>query len=62
MKYGYKIKVNQTFEQSEQKLRHALTEEGFGVITEIDVKNVFKQKLFQRVRNGVKNVKMIMKK
>lgn len=45
MDYGYKIKVNQTFEQTEQKLRHALTEEGFGVITEIDVKNVFKQKL-----------------
>lgn len=45
MSYGYKIKVNQTFEQTEQKLRHVLTEEGFGVITEIDVKNVFKQKL-----------------
>jgi uncharacterized protein (DUF302 family) len=45
MNYGYKIKVNQTFEQTEQKLRHALTEEGFGVITEIDVKNVFKQKI-----------------
>ncbi len=45
MNYGYKMKVNHTFEQSEQKLRHALTEEGFGVITEIDVKNVFKQKL-----------------
>ncbi|MEE8479522.1 MAG: DUF302 domain-containing protein [Candidatus Neomarinimicrobiota bacterium] len=39
------MKVNHTFEQSEQKLRHALTEEGLGVITEIDVKNVFKQKL-----------------
>ncbi len=45
MNYGYKMKVNHTFEQSEQKLRHALTEEGLGVITEIDVKNVFKQKL-----------------
>jgi uncharacterized protein (DUF302 family) len=45
MNYGYKIKVNQTFEQTEQKLRHALTEEGFGVITEIDVKNIFSNKL-----------------
>ncbi len=45
MNYGYKRQVNQTFEQTEQKLRHALTEEGFGVITEIDVQSIFKQKL-----------------
>lgn len=45
MNYGYKRQVNQTFEQAEQNLRQALTEEGFGVITEIDVKNIFKQKL-----------------
>ena len=45
MDYGYKRQINQTFEQSEQSLRKTLTEEGFGVITEIDVKNIFKQKL-----------------
>lgn len=45
MNYGYKRKINHTFEQTEQKLRHALTEEGFGVITEIDVQSIFKQKL-----------------
>jgi len=45
MDYGYKRHINQTFEQSEEKLRQTLLEEGFGVITEIDVKNVFKQKL-----------------
>lgn len=45
MNYGYKRKINQTFEQTEQKLLHALTEEGFGVITEIDVQSIFKQKL-----------------
>jgi uncharacterized protein (DUF302 family) len=45
MNYGYKRQVNQTFEQTEQNLRHVLTEEGFGVITEIDVKSIFKQKL-----------------
>ena len=45
MDYGYKRQVNQTFEQTEQSLRQTLTEEGFGVITEIDVKNIFKQKL-----------------
>lgn len=45
MNYGYKRQIDQTFEQTEQNLRQALTEEGFGVITEIDVKNIFKQKL-----------------
>jgi uncharacterized protein (DUF302 family) len=45
MDYGYKRQINQTFEETEQSLRKTLTEEGFGVITEIDVKNIFKQKL-----------------
>ncbi len=45
MDYGYKRQINQTFEETEQSLRNTLTEEGFGVITEIDVKNIFKQKL-----------------
>ena len=45
MDYGYKRRINQTFEETEQSLRKTLIEEGFGVITEIDVKNIFKQKL-----------------
>ena len=45
MDYGYKRQINQTFEETEQSLRKTLIEEGFGVITEIDVKNIFKQKL-----------------
>ena len=45
MNYGYKKRINQTFEQTEQNLRRSLTEEGFGVITEIDLKSIFKQKL-----------------
>lgn len=45
MNYGYKRQINQTFEQTEQGIRKTLTENGFGVITEIDVKNIFKQKL-----------------
>ena len=45
MDYGYKRQINQTFEETEQSLQKTLTEEGFGVITEIDVKNIFKQKL-----------------
>jgi len=45
MDYGYKRQINQTFDQTEESLRQTLTGEGFGVITEIDVKNIFKQKL-----------------
>ena len=45
MDYAYKRHINETFEQTEQSLRQSLQEEGFGVITEIDVKSVFKQKL-----------------
>ena len=45
MNYGYKRQINQSFEQTEQSLRQSLQKEGFGVITEIDVKSVFKQKL-----------------
>ena len=45
MDYGYKRQLNQTFEQAEERLRETLTEEGFGVITEIDVKNIFRKKL-----------------
>ena len=45
MNYGYKRQINQTFDHTEESLRKTLTEEGFGVITEIDVKNIFKQKL-----------------
>ncbi|MCJ7802537.1 MAG: DUF302 domain-containing protein [Candidatus Marinimicrobia bacterium] len=45
MDYGYKRQINKTIEQTEESLRQTLTEEGFGVITEIDVKNIFKQKL-----------------
>lgn len=45
MNYGYKRQINQTFERTEERLRQTLTEEGFGVITEIDVKNIFRKKL-----------------
>ena len=45
MDYGYRRQINQTFEQTEERLRQTLTEEGFGVITEIDVKNIFNKKL-----------------
>jgi len=55
MDYGYKRHINQTFEQSEEKLRQTLLDEGFGVVTEIDVKSVFKQKL----NNNFKKYKIL---
>jgi uncharacterized protein (DUF302 family) len=45
MNYGYKKIVNNTFEETEKKLRDSLMDQGFGVITEINVKNTFKEKL-----------------
>ena len=45
MDYGYKRVINNTFEETEKNLRESLMEHGFGVITEIDVTNIFKQKL-----------------
>ncbi len=45
MNYGYKKVVDLSFEETDVKIRETLMAEGFGVITEIDVKNTFKQKL-----------------
>ena len=38
MGYGYKRTVQYSFEDTESKLRQSLAKQGFGVITEIDVK------------------------
>ena len=45
MDYGYKRKVDYSFEEALRKLREELPKEGFGVLTEIDVKATFKKKL-----------------
>jgi len=45
MDYGYKRQINGPIGEIEEKLRQTLTEKDFGVITEIDVKNIFNQKL-----------------
>ena len=43
--YGYKKQVNKTFEEALAKTREELQTEGFGVMTEIDVKATLKKKL-----------------
>lgn len=43
--YGLKKTLDLPFEQADQRVREALAEEGFGVLTEIDVRDTLKKKL-----------------
>ncbi len=43
--YGFNVTIDATMEEAEEKVRAALAEEGFGVLTEIDVQKVMKAKL-----------------
>lgn len=53
MKYYYDIKVKDTFENTREKVSEALSKEGFGILTEIDVKEVFSKKLGLEFRNYI---------
>ena len=45
MNYGYKKQVNGSFEETVVRTKEELQKEGFGVLTEIDVKATLKKKL-----------------
>ena len=45
MKYGYSKKVNLNFDEALSKTKKILKEEGFGVLTEINVQATLKDKL-----------------
>ena len=45
MDYGYKKQVDLTFEDTISKVKEELKKEGFGVLTEIDVKDTMKKKI-----------------
>lgn len=51
MNYGFSKEVNLTFEEALEKVTQALKQEGFGVLTEIDVKSTLKNKLDVDFRN-----------
>ncbi len=51
--YGFNVSIDATMEEAEAKVREALTAEGFGVLTEIDVQKVMKAKL-DHDRSGYK--------
>jgi uncharacterized protein (DUF302 family) len=45
MKYGLKVEVPVTYERAVARAREELAKEGFGVLTEIDVRQTLKAKL-----------------
>ena len=45
MSYTIDRTINATFEEVDERVRQALTERGFGILTEIDVKATMKKKL-----------------
>ncbi len=45
MNYGHKKQINVSFSEAVKKIKEELSREGFGVLTEIDVKSTLKKKL-----------------
>ena len=51
MEYSYSKNIKLNFHDTEQKVREALMDIGFGVLTEINMKDAFKSKLNLDYRN-----------
>jgi len=51
--YGFKRKVSYSFEEAVNKTKNCLKEQGFGILTEIDVKSTMKEKLDQDFPNYI---------
>ena len=45
MEYGYQLNISKSFDEVDKRIRLTLLDQGFGVITEIDIKSTFKEKL-----------------
>lgn len=53
MNYGIKTRVGQPYGVVVQRVREALKEQGFGVLTEIDVKATLREKLGQEMEDFI---------
>ena len=51
MKYSYLKDISSSFQDTENKVRDALTDIGFGVLTEINMRDAFKSKLDLEYKN-----------
>jgi len=51
LKYGMKRVVPFSYEEAVEKIKSSLKEQGFGVLTEIDVKATLKNKIDQDFKN-----------
>jgi len=51
LKYGYRREIEAPFEEVVTRTRKALMDEGFGVLTEIDMREKLKEKLNVEFRN-----------
>ena len=51
MKYSYSKDIKSDFKEAESKTRKALMDVGFGVLTEINMKDAFQQKLNLEYKN-----------
>jgi len=51
MKYSYSKDITSNFQDTEKKVRDALTDIGFGVLTEINMRDAFKTKLDLEYKN-----------
>jgi len=45
MKYGYTKQLKLNFDEAVEKVKEELSKEGFGILTEIDVKDTLKKKI-----------------
>ncbi len=51
MRYSYSKDITSNFQDTEKKVRDALTDIGFGVLTEINMRDAFKAKLDLEYKN-----------
>lgn len=51
--YGFSKKLSISYDEAEKKVREKLKEQGFGVLTEINVKRTVKEKLGENFRRYV---------